>query len=113
MRQFVRLICWDQSLLLNTRVLFISPNRHSSAAQGVFSCDDDLGCGSLQLGFCCHTLDGLVLQLQIKWTVTEARGGALIVTATNQWPRYCVLLDTTGLHRQNQKLMKYVLIVIS
>lgn len=66
----------------------------------MFSCDDDLGCGSLQLGFCCHTLDGLGLELQIKWTVTEARGGALIVTVTNQWPRYQVLLDTTGLHWQ-------------
>lgn len=55
----------------------------------------DLGCLSLQLGFCCHTLDGLGLKLQIKWSVTEAR--AQMATVMNQWPPllHYVLPDAT------------------
>lgn len=99
---------WDNlcAWFVEIRVSFWTHVSSSSAPTGrvpslrVFPCDNDLGCGSLQLGFCCHTLDGPGLELQIKWTVTEARGSALIATATNQWPRYYVLLDATGLHRQ-------------
>lgn len=67
---------------------------------GCFPVTMTLAVAHCSSGFCCRTLDGPGLELQIKWTVTEARGSALVVTATNQWPRYYVLLDTTGLHRQ-------------
>lgn len=57
----------------------------------------DLGCLSLQLGSCCHTLDGLGLKLQIKWSVTEARGRAPVATVINQWPPllHYILPDAT------------------
>lgn len=58
----------------------------------------DLGCFSLQLGSCCHTLDGLGLKLQIKWSVTEARGRAQMATVMNQWPPLITLHFT----RRNQ-----------